>query len=61
MTDYKVRITVKGIGLEIIITSSDTENMVLMAGAIIDSLRKNNMEPTVEFIFEDMPPLKVNP
>lgn len=57
MTTYKVRIFVKGTDLEILITSSDPENALLMAAAIIDRLRLNDMEPTIEIQVNDKEPV----
>lgn len=49
MEPFKIKIYVKGTTLEVNITSSDPENLLVMAVAITEALRKNGMEPTVEF------------
>jgi len=46
--DFGIKIYVEGIALEINITSSDPANLLFMAALIIESIKKNNMKPTVE-------------
>ena len=46
--DFGIKIYVKGIDLTINVTSADPANLLLMAAAIIESIKKSDMEPTVE-------------
>lgn len=46
--DFGIKIYVKGIQLEINITSRDPANLLLIAAAIIEAIKRDDMEPTVE-------------
>ena len=47
LTHFDIKITVEGIGLEIIINASDPLDCVVLAGYVIKKLQEMDKEPTV--------------
>lgn len=45
---FRIRVYVKGVGLDIQITSSDPYNLLLVSAALVKLLNENDMEPTIE-------------
>lgn len=45
---FRVKIYVQGTSLKVNIESLDPENLLIVAGGVVATLRKNDMEPTVE-------------